>query len=225
MENDSLITENMRLVWYLVRKFNFPPSDVEDFASCGFIGLIKAARTFDVSKGIKFATYASRCINNEILMEIRRQKPLKNICYLDDVLNVDYDGNELTLKELLPDESFPEISNVLGNRDEVADAVAAMLNRLSVRERQIILARSAGLTQRQVAERLQISQSYASRLEKKIIPKMRDAGGRSQTGAWQVTVFGEELVVCENDKEAARVPIDDELWQNLAKKLLVKTAL
>ena len=172
----SLIERNIRLVVYIARKFDNTGVGLEDLISIGTIGLIKAVNTFDASKNIKLATYASRCIENEILMFLRRTSRTKGEISLDEPLNVDWDGNELLLSDILGTESdavFREIEN-----DVEKSLIAEAVSHLPDREKLIINMRF-GLsgykeqTQKQVADALGISQSYISRLEKRIIRRLR----------------------------------------------------
>ena len=180
-ENDSkaknmLIEHNLRLVVYIAKKFESTGIGIEDLVSIGTIGLIKAVNTFSPCKGIKLATYASRCIENEILMFIRKTQPQKNEISIDEPLNVDWDGNELLLSDVLGTE------NDVVNKGIEQDAERAVLNdavdRLCEREHKIMVLRF-GLkgetehTQKEVADMIGISQSYISRLEKKIISKLK----------------------------------------------------
>ena len=173
---EPLITHNLRLVVYIAKKFESPGASVEDLISIGTIGLIKAVNTFQVERNIKLATYASRCIENEILMYLRKSAQLRKEVSIDDPLNVDWDGNELLLSDLLgsdPDQV---------DRDLEQEAERTMLrsavDRLSPRERTIMVLRF-GLgsakehTQKEVADTIGISQSYISRLEKRIIRRLR----------------------------------------------------
>ena len=173
---DDLITHNLRLVVYIAKKFESPGASVEDLISIGTIGLIKAVNTFQVERNIKLATYASRCIENEILMHLRKSSQLRHEVSIDDPLNVDWDGNELLLSDLLG--SDPDTVN----RDIEQEAERAMLrravDRLSPREKKIMVLRfglgaSKEHTQKEVADQLGISQSYISRLEKRIIHRLR----------------------------------------------------
>lgn len=172
----SLIERNIRLVVYIARKFDNTGVGLEDLISIGTIGLIKAVNTFDASKNIKLATYASRCIENEILMFLRRTSRTKGEISLDEPLNVDWDGNELLLSDILGTESdavFREIEN-----DVEKSLIAEAVSHLPDREKLIINMRF-GLsgfrenTQKQVADALGISQSYISRLEKRIIRRLQ----------------------------------------------------
>lgn len=171
-----LIERNLRLVVYIARKFESTCIGIEDLVSIGTMGLIKAVGSFRADKGIKLATYASRCIENEILMYIRKHNQQKCEVSLDEPLNVDWDGNELLLSDVLDtgEESVCDEFAVSEEKRIVRRAVAA----LSPRERQIIelrygLAGGRDLTQKEVADLLGISQSYISRLEKRIISSLR----------------------------------------------------
>ena len=173
---EPLITHNLRLVVYIAKKFESPGASVEDLISIGTIGLMKAVNTFQVERNIKLATYASRCIENEILMHLRKSSQLRHEVSIDDPLNVDWDGNELLLSDLLG--SDPD----LVNRDIEQEAERSMLrravDRLSPREKAIMVLRfGLGMekehTQKEVADQLGISQSYISRLEKRIIHRLR----------------------------------------------------
>ena len=168
-----LIERNLRLVVYISRKFENTGIDVEDLISIGTIGLIKAVNTFKLNKNIKLATYASRCIENEILMYLRKNNKKKSEVSFDEPLNVDLDGNELLLSDILGTEN-DEIYKLIEEEID-KDLLVMALDRLSEREKQIMELRF-GLTnkgrertQKEVATMLGISQSYISRLEKKII--------------------------------------------------------
>lgn len=172
----KLIERNLRLVVYIARRFENTGVDVEDMISVGTIGLIKAVNSFDTEKKIKLATYASRCIENEILMHLRRVVRLKSEISLDEPLNVDWEGNELLLSDILGTE--PDlISKDLESHAET-NLLWKAIDRLNKREREIMLLRY-GLggvnekTQKEVADMLGISQSYISRLEKKIISRLK----------------------------------------------------
>ena len=173
---DPLITHNLRLVVYIAKKFESPGANVEDLISIGTIGLIKAVNTFSVERNIKLATYASRCIENEILMYLRKSAQLKNEVSLDEPLNVDWDGNELSLSDLLG--SDPDVVNRGVEQEAEKQILLDAVARLAPRERQIMELRF-GLhngrehTQKEVADTLGISQSYISRLEKRIIERLR----------------------------------------------------
>ena len=173
----TLIEHNLRLVVYIARKFENTGIGIEDLISIGTIGLIKAVNSFNPEKKIKLATYASRCIENEILMVLRRTNRLKLEVSFDEPLNTDWDGNELLLSDILGTE--PDIVS----RDLDNDAERQMLHdairRLNAREREIIelrygMADGREHTQKEVADLLGISQSYISRLEKRIIGKLHN---------------------------------------------------
>ena len=172
-----LIERNLRLVVYIARKFENTGINIEDLISIGTIGLIKAINTFKPEKKIKLATYASRCIENEILMYLRRNNRIRAEVSIDEPLNVDWEGNELLLSDILGTE--PD-SVYRGIEDEVDKSLLARaMTRLSERERKIISLRfgMAGVneekTQKEAADMLGISQSYISRLEKKIISRLK----------------------------------------------------
>ena len=175
---DELITHNLRLVVYIAKKFDSPSASTEDLVSIGTIGLMKAVKTFAPEKNIKLATYASRCIENEILMYLRRSSKLKMEVSIDEPLNVDWDGNELLLSDILGTDEDIIYKDI---EDEVErKLLLKAVDKLSERERTIInlrfgLGSSNGeeLTQKEVAELLGISQSYISRLEKKIMKRLK----------------------------------------------------
>ena len=171
-----LITHNLRLVVYIARKFENSGVGIEDLISIGTIGLIKAVNTFCPSRNIKLATYSSRCIENEILMHLRKNTQLRNELSIDEPLNVDWDGNELLLSDILG--SDPDIVNRNIEQEAEKNLLLECVRRLSERE-QLIMELRFGLsgnqehTQKEVADLLGISQSYISRLEKKIIKRLK----------------------------------------------------
>ncbi len=172
----TLIEHNLRLVVYIARKFENTNVGIEDLISIGSIGLIKAINTFKPDKNIKLATYASRCIENEILMYLRKNQNIKTEISIDEPLNVDWDGNELLLSDILSAEG--DVINQ-GLEDEVDRALLDLaISKLSDREQRIMELRF-GLrgheerTQKEVADMLGISQSYISRLEKRIIVRLK----------------------------------------------------
>ena len=173
---EPLITHNLRLVVYIAKKFDSNGASVEDLISIGTIGLIKAVNTFCPERNIKLATYASRCIENEILMFLRKSSQLKNEISIDEPLNVDWDGNELLLSDILGSDN--DIVNRDIEKEVECSLVLQAVSRLAPRERQIMELRF-GLcgqkehTQKQVADVLGISQSYISRLEKRIIERLK----------------------------------------------------
>ena len=173
---DILIEHNLRLVVYIAKRFENTGIGIEDLVSIGTIGLVKAINTFKADKNIKLATYASRCIENEILMYIRKHSGTRVEVSIDEPLNTDWDGNELLLSDILgsEDDGVSYEIEQMEERLRVRRAVAE----LSGRERVIIEMRYGmngrrELTQKEVADRLGISQSYISRLEKKIIAKLK----------------------------------------------------
>lgn len=173
-----LIEHNLRLVVYIAKKFDNTGVGVEDLISIGTIGLIKAINTFDNQKNIKLATYASRCIENEILMHLRRSQKTKMEVSIDEPLGSDWDGNELLLSDILGTDE-DDLSRDMEEEAE-RNMLRAAIRRLPQRERMIIELRygindpnEKEMTQKEVAELLGISQSYISRLEKKIIRKLK----------------------------------------------------
>lgn len=172
----TLIVHNLRLVVYIAKKFESTGIGIEDLVSIGTIGLIKAVNTFCPEKNIKLATYASRCIENEILMYLRKTSQHRNEISIDEPLNIDWDGNELLLSDILGTDDD------IVNRGIEAEAEKSVLRRaidgLEPRERMIMQMRfglrgGAEKTQKEVAEEIGISQSYISRLEKKIIKRLK----------------------------------------------------
>ncbi len=171
-----LIERNLRLVVYIARKFENTGIHIEDLISIGTIGLIKAVNTFDAKRNIKLATYASRCIENEILMYLRRNNRTKTEVSFDEPLNIDWDGNELLLSDVLGTEEDIITQRLESEVDR--NLLKSALSELKDREKQIMelrfgLVGEEGKTQKDVAEMLGISQSYISRLEKKIIKRLQ----------------------------------------------------
>lgn len=174
---EQLITHNLRLVVYIAKKFESSGVNIEDLISIGTIGLIKAVNTFSPEKNIKLATYASRCIENEILMHLRKIASQKMEVSLDEPLNTDWDGNELMLSDVLGSDG-DEINREMEEEDEKR-ILLKVIDTLPERERIIIdmrfgLGDKEELTQKEVADKLGISQSYISRLEKRIIKRIGD---------------------------------------------------
>lgn len=173
---EKLIVHNLRLVVYIAKKFETPSANSEDLISIGTIGLIKAVKTFSPERNIKLATYASRCIENEILMYLRKSSQLKNEISIDEPLNTDWDGNELLLCDVLGSEPDTVNTNIENEIDRylVLDAVSKLNDRESlIMELRFGLNGKKEHTQKQVADELGISQSYISRLEKKIIKQLK----------------------------------------------------
>ena len=172
----ELIEHNLRLVVYIARRFENTGVNIEDLISIGTIGLIKAVNTFQSGKNIKLATYASRCIENEILMVLRKNSSQRSELSIDEPLNTDWDGNELLLSDILGTDE-DEVSRPLED-DADRQMLMAAIDTLSEREKTIILLRfglpgGREYTQKEVADRMGISQSYISRLEKRIIERLR----------------------------------------------------
>lgn len=171
-----LIERNLRLVVYIAKKFENTAVGIEDLISIGSIGLIKAINTFNPEKNIKLATYASRCIENEILMYLRKNSSTRSEISIDEPLNIDWDGNELLLSDILGTEADIINKNIEEEVDRQLLQIA--MSKLSGRERHIMILRF-GLfgheekTQKEVADMLGISQSYISRLEKRIIQRLK----------------------------------------------------
>ena len=174
---DKLIEHNLRLVVFLAKKYENTKVDLEDFVSIGTIGLIKGIKTYSMDKNIKLATYASRCIDNEILMYLRKNKKIKTEVSFDESLSFDMDGNELHLEDILgtdPDIVTRGLEENLNKRIVIDE-----INKLSPRDREIIVLRygllnGQEMTQKDVAELLGISQSYISRIEKKVIRRIKN---------------------------------------------------
>ncbi len=173
---DMLVEHNLRLVVYIARRFQNTGVDMDDLISVGTIGLIKAVGSFSSDKNVKLATFASRCIENEILMHLRRTAKLKNEVSFDEPLNTDWEGNELVLSDVMGTDGdcvYKTIENGVEN-----DILREALSRLNSREKEIMELRyglngAEEKTQKEVADMLGISQSYISRLEKKIIGRLK----------------------------------------------------
>ncbi|MGN1200764.1 MAG: RNA polymerase sporulation sigma factor SigK [Candidatus Caccovivens sp.] len=173
---DKLIEHNLRLVVYIAKKFETSGIELEDLISIGAIGLIKAVKTYSVDKNIKLATYASRCIENEILMQLRKNTRTKNEVSLDEPLSSDGEGNELLLADIIPVDEDSVSKNIETSAEK--QILMNVISKLDSRE-QIIMFLRFGLagneekTQKEVADMMGISQSYISRIEKKILSKLR----------------------------------------------------
>ena len=174
---ELLITHNLRLVVYIAKKFESKSSSTEDLVSIGTIGLMKAVKTFNPDKNIKLATYASRCIENEILMHLRKVNSMKGEMSFDEPLSVDWDGNELTLRDVLgtePDDVYETLEY-----DDEKRLLLEIVNSLPEKEKNLMYMRfgldgGESHTQKQLADSLGISQSYISRLEKRILGKIKN---------------------------------------------------
>ena len=173
---DKLIEHNLRLVVFLAKKYENTKVDLEDLVSIGTIGLIKGIKTFSKGKNIKLATYASRCIDNEILMYLRKNKKVRTEVSFDESLSFDPDGNELRLEDILGTE--PDLVTKNLEQETERNLVMEEINKLNNRDREIIILRYGlmghkEMTQKDVADLLGISQSYISRIEKKVIRRLR----------------------------------------------------
>lgn len=174
---ELLIIHNLRLVVYISKKFETKTTSTEDLVSIGTIGLMKAVKTFNPDKNIKLATYASRCIENEILMHLRKVNSMKSEMSFDEPLSVDWDGNELTLRDVLgtePNDVYEEIEY-----DDEKRVLMNTVNALPEKERRLMIMRfglngQQSHTQKELADELGISQSYISRLEKRILTKIKN---------------------------------------------------
>ena len=173
---NTLIVHNLRLVVFIAKKFESTKINIEDLISIGSMGLIKGVQTFKLEKNIKLATYASRCIENEILMYLRKTQKTRQEVSLDEVLSIDSEGNEMMLADVLFSTEPLALDKI--TKEEDVNNIYYALSRLKEREREIMVLRfglngKKPLTQKEVADLLGISQSYISRLEKRIIDKMR----------------------------------------------------
>lgn len=173
---NTLIVHNLRLVVYIAKKFESTKINIEDLISIGSMGLIKGVQTFKMEKNIKLATYASRCIENEILMHLRKTHRIRQEVSLDEVLTIDSEGNEMVLADILCSEEDEALVSM--TKDEDKKDLYLALEKLNKREQEIVVLRfglygNEALTQKEVADLLGISQSYISRLEKRIFDKMR----------------------------------------------------
>ena len=173
---DKLIEHNLRLVVFLAKKYENTKVDLEDLVSIGTIGLIKGINTFRGNKNIKLATYASRCIDNEILMYLRKNKKVRTEISFDESLSFDSEGNELKLEDILGTD--PDLVTRGLEKDEEKELVISEINKLNDRDKEIIVLRyglngKKELTQKEVALLLGISQSYISRIEKKVIKRLK----------------------------------------------------
>lgn len=175
-----LIERNLRLVAYIVKKYSAKESDMEDMISIGTIGLIKAIDSFDISKGIRLATYASRCIDNELLMLMRNEKKHSKEVYLNEPIGSDKEGNEISLIDIIESIDNDIIDN-MAHDENLSKLSEYVINYLSERERQIISLRygipdgGKEYTQREIAKMMGISRSYVSRIEKRALIKLKRA--------------------------------------------------
>ena len=177
MAKDKLIEHNLRLVVFLAKKYENTSVDLEDLVSIGTIGLIKAINTYSMDKNIKLATYASRCIDNEILMYLRKNKRVRTEVSFDESLSFDVDGNELHLEDILGTDADIVTKNIEESSDK--KIMLEEINKLNKRDKEIMVMRYGLLgtnekTQKEVASLLGISQSYISRIEKKVIKRLKN---------------------------------------------------
>jgi len=175
---DKLIEHNLRLVAHIVKKYNMVDKETDDLISIGTIGLIKAIDTFDDEKGIRLATYASRCIDNELLMMLRSGKRLAKEVYLYDPIGSDREGNEINLLDIIEEAEIDIVENIV-LEDDIKKLYHIIGKVLTDREREIIclrygLSNRKEVTQREIANKLGISRSYVSRIEKKALKKLRE---------------------------------------------------
>lgn len=175
---DILIVRNLRLVAHIVKKYNTQDRETDDLISIGTIGLIKSIDTFDADKGIRLATYASRCIDNELLMMLRSGKKQSKEVYLYEPIGSDKEGNEINLLDVI-ESTDEDIIDVFELRENVIKLYDFISSSLTEREKEIILLRYGlhgikEITQREIADKLGISRSYVSRIEKKALKKLRD---------------------------------------------------
>lgn len=179
LSKSILIERNLRLVAHIVKKYTYTGKDMDDLISIGTIGLIKAIDSFDASKGTRLATYAARCIENEILMLIRNNKKIRNEVYLQDPIGIDKEGNEISLMDVLGSEE-DSIIEIVENKIQIKKLYEKINDELTERERVIIKMRygledGKSKTQREIAKYLGISRSYVSRIEKKALKKLYKA--------------------------------------------------
>lgn len=201
-EQENLVINNLRLVYYLVNKLRVSGSDYEDLVSIGTIGLIKAASSFDDSKNVKFASYASTCINNEILMEFRKNKKHENDVSLDAPIASDSDGKELSLADLIsdPDSDF---SGKIEMNHSFERVINIILNLLEPKERLFMLYRIGGKKQREISIKLGYSQSYISRIEKKVNLKVKSffSNMKQAKEAFSMKVVEDSYIITFSSKE------------------------
>jgi RNA polymerase sigma-K factor len=171
-----LVERNLRLVAHIVKKYSYPGKEVDDLISIGTVGLIKAIDSFDVSKGTRLATYAAKCIENEILMLIRNNKKTKNEVYLQDPIGIDKEGNEISLMDVLSSDE-DSIIEIVESKIQIKKLYSKINTCLSEREKNVVEMRYGLLegkpkTQREIAKILGISRSYVSRIEKRALKKL-----------------------------------------------------
>lgn len=201
-EQEELVLKNQRLVHYLVKKLGITPNDYDDIVSIGTIGLIKAATSFDTSKNIKFTTYASHCINNEIFMYFRKVKSHINDISLDAPISNDEKGNDITLSDIIPitDEDFTE---KIAESEIFIQFISIILNLLKPKERLLLLHEIAGTNQRSIAKILNFSQSYISRLEKKLNKQVKShlTNNKQFKGVFSMAIIGDAYQISFMSKD------------------------
>lgn len=175
---DTLIERNLRLVAHIVKKYNTPDRETDDLISIGTIGLIKSIDTFDANKGIRLATYASRCIDNELLMMLRSGKKQAREVYLYEPIGSDKEGNEINLLDVI-ESTDEDIVDIFEIQENIKRLYMFLNTALNEREQEIIIMRyglsgEKEITQREIADKLGISRSYVSRIEKKALKKLKD---------------------------------------------------
>ena len=170
---DIFVNRNLRLVAYIAKRFATNKTDFDDYFSLGTIGLIKAANTLNPEKKIKFVSYASQCIQNEIRMYMRTSKKHNNVTSLDEIIRTDYDGNELTYRDVIKDEKSSNFQETFLNHDLASDLLDIALNRLTYKEQVVLLYKLAGKKQKSIGKLMGLSQSYISRLEKSTHKKIK----------------------------------------------------
>ena len=207
----EIFEHNIGLVGYCIKKLNISPVNIDEIFSVGRLGLFKAALTFDETRKITFATYATRCITNEIFMEFRRRKKQRKDISLDEPLSTDLDGSHLYLKDILSDESN-EVESHFVATEKLERTLDFIINRLRKRERLTILLHTAGYTQREISEITGISQSYASRILTQVRKNIREKDhSRTNVRRYEVRVTpGKVSVSFEGSMEVVERIIENE---------------
>ena len=197
-ERKHLVLENQRLVHYLVQKLGVDLNslDYEDIVSIGTIGLIKAAITFDTAKNIAFSTYASNCINNEIFMHYRKYNKYANNISIDEPLANDDEGHELTIADIIPDTKSDFVEKII-NREMCINLMSIILNTLEGKQRIVLLYRIGSITQREIAHKLNISQSYVARIEAKATKEVKKkiASKQIYKEVFSIKIVGDEYQI------------------------------
>lgn len=212
-EINDLVVKNRGLAWHIAKKFKSKYYEEDDLASIGFIGLIKAANTYNSEKGIKFATYASRCIENEILMCLRKEKKYQNTVHLEDIVFSD-DSNDISLGEMIsdPEGDFAyKIETELEEEYLIGTLIEYVLNQLDSTKKIIMLYRISGKTQKWISERIGISQSYISKIEKKMMSEIKqvlNSNKKVDRGIFALTMDnnGYQVTFClQNERDFKKV--------------------